>query len=87
MTEYAYDFAFNYSDITNDQGIITIDDTNSVIQSYSGKSAISGDVAFYQELNRVLANLHTIRRVHSNIGTLVSFVVDSAGVSFKVTLV
>ena len=88
MTEYAYDFIFNDTEISNPDGsIITIDDSNPVIQAYSGRSAITGDAFFYEEMNRVLGNLHTIRRAHPSIGTLVSFVVDSAGVSFKVTLV
>ena len=87
MTEHAYEYIFNFTDITNEAGMIPIDENNSVIQSYSGRAAISGDILFYQEMNRVLGNLYVIRRSHANIGTLVSFVTDSAGVSFKVSLV
>jgi hypothetical protein len=87
MSEYAYDFVFNYVDITNDGNMITIDETNPVVQSYAGLSTITGPVEFYTEMNRVLGNLHIIRKVHQNIGKLVSFVVDGAGLKFQVSIV
>jgi len=88
MSEYAYDFVFNYVDVTNSENVLTVvDDSNPVVQAYSGRSAITGDSEFYAEMNRVLGNLHIIRKVHQNIGKLVSFVVDSAGVKFQITLI
>ena len=87
MSEYVYEFVFNVSDLTNGDGITQVTESNSVIQSYSEHSALSGDATFYAELNRVLGNLHLIRKAHPNMGTLVSFVVDSTGNSFKVSLV
>lgn len=88
MAEYAYNFIFDDNTISNPDGtIILIDDTNPVIDGYSGRSVLTGDSFFYEEMNRVLNNLHTIRRAHPSIGTLVSFVTDTAGVKFQVTLV
>ena len=87
MSEYAYDFVFNSSEVINSEGIIIIDESNPVVQSYSGRSAITEPDAFYAEMSRVLGNLNLVRKAHMNIGRLVSFVVDSAGVKFQVTLV
>ena len=87
MSEYAYDFVFNCVDITNDGSIVTIDESNPVVQSYTELSTISGPVEFYAEMNRVLGNLHIIRKMHPNIGKLVSFVVDGAGLKFQVSTV
>ena len=87
MTTYVYDFVFPDADIANGSTIITIDESNPVIQAYSGRSVLTGDTAFYAELNRVLGNLHLIRYSQPYIGTLVSYVTDTAGATFKVTLV
>lgn len=87
MTTYVYDFVFTDADIANGNTIITIDESNPVIQAYSGRSVLTGDSAFYAELNRVLGNLHLIRYAQPNIGTLISYVTDTAGATFKVTLV
>ena len=87
MSEYAYEFVFNFVDITNDGSMVTIDESNPVVQSYSELSTISGPVEFYTEMNRVLGNLHIIRKMHPNIGKLVSFVVDGAGLKFQVSIV
>jgi hypothetical protein len=97
MSTYIYDFVFKASDLENGEGVLVpVDETNSVITNYtssllaedqSRQYAILGDAAFYIEMNRVLANLHLIRRAHPVIGKLVSFVNDSNGNSFQVTLV
>jgi hypothetical protein len=47
---------------------------------------ISGDEAFYNEMNRVVGNLKLIRMVQPNCGTLVSYVQNAAGESFKIVL-
>ena len=87
MTTYVYDFVFTDADIANGNKIITIDENNPVIQGYSGFPELTGDTAFYAELNRVLGNLHLIRYSQPHIGTLVSYVTDTAGATFKLTLV
>lgn len=86
-SEYIYEFVFNDADISNDDTITPITESNSVIEGYSGHASISGDTAFYVELNRVLSNLHSIRRVQKGISKLASYVVDSNGNTFKVLLI
>lgn len=78
---HVYEFVFNDQDIA-----VPIDESNAVIQGYSNYSVLNGDAAFYAELNKVLSNLHLIRRAHPQIGILVSFVADSNGNSYKVSL-
>ena len=97
MSTYLYDFVFKFSDLDNGDGTLaSVTETNPVVTNYtssllpeeqSRQYAILGDEAFYIEMNRVLANLHLIRRAHPVIGKLVSFVNDSNGNSFQVTLV
>ena len=97
MSTYIYDFVFKASDLENGEGVLVpVDETNSIITNYtssllaedqSRQYAIVGDAAFYVEMNRVLGNLHLIRRAHPEIGKLVSFVNDSNGNSFQITLV
>jgi hypothetical protein len=87
MADPVHTFVFHHNEIFNGSSLLEVTDANAVIQEYSGRAALAGDAAFYVELNRVLANLHTIRNVHPNIGVLVSFVVDANGNSFKITLV
>ena len=86
-SESVYKFAFKFEDIYDGNDLITVDETNPVIQGYSGRSALIGDAAFYVELNRVLGNLRTIRAAHPNIKVLISYVFDANGNSFEVTLV
>jgi hypothetical protein len=86
ITESVYTFAFKFADITNDSTLLAIDQSNPVIQEFNGQSRLAGDAAFYVELNRVLGNLHLIRAAHPGMGTLVSFVIDAEGNSYKVTL-
>ena len=97
MSTYLYDFVFKFSDLDNGDGTLaSVNETNPVVVNYTSsllaeeqarQYAIVGDEAFYIEMNRVLANLHLIRRAHPVIGKLVSFVNDSNGNSFQVTLV
>ena len=96
MSTYLYDFVFKFSDLDNGDGtLISVIETNPIITNYfsslteeqSSRSVIVGDTAFYNEMNRVLANLHLIRKSHPAIGRLVSFVNDANGNSFQVTLV
>ena len=47
---------------------------------------ISGDEAFYNEMNRVVGNLKLIRMAQPNCGILVSYVQNAAGESFKIVL-
>jgi hypothetical protein len=55
-------------------------------EAYGMSSRMVGDEAFYEEVNRVLGNLKTIRRIHPNSGILVSFVKNAQDESFKITL-
>ena len=86
MSESLYTFAFNVADIHDGTSLIPVDGSNKVFQEYSGRAIVIGDEAFHAELNRVLGNLYLIRASQPGMGTLISFVVDSSGNSFKVTL-
>lgn len=47
---------------------------------------ISGDEAFYNDMNRVVGNLKLIRMAQPNCGTLVSYIQNVAGESFRIVL-
>ena len=47
---------------------------------------ISGDEAFYNDMNRVIGDLKLIRQLQPNCGTLVSYIQNVAGESFRIVL-
>lgn len=68
-------FAFNEEPFTSDSS------------QALGRASISGDAAFFDEVNRVLGNLRAIRAAQPFIGTLVSFASNADGQKFKIELV
>lgn len=60
--------------------------TETDVFSPSMSARLSGDEAFYDEVNRVLGNLKLIRKVQPGCGILVSYATNADGERYKITL-